>query len=92
MSQLWIITYDISDQAIRTKVCNILKNHGDRVQYSVFECWLKKRQLIQLRQKIAALLGQNDQVRWYPQCKWCSSKASWQGPGQLPEDKGFWTV
>ncbi len=33
-----VISYDISDDRIRTLVSNILADYGARVQYSVFEC------------------------------------------------------
>ena len=36
-----LVTYDIKDDKKRNKVCNILKDYGNRVQYSVFECYLE---------------------------------------------------
>ncbi len=89
MSRLWVVCYDISDNRIRNKVCDLLKNHGERVQYSVFECHLGDRELAGLRQEVAGLLEQDDQVRWYPLCDWCKDKTSWDGPGMPPDDPYF---
>jgi len=89
MSMLWVVSYDISDNKIRRRVCQLLRNHGERVQYSVFECHLERREVYELRARISALLEQHDQVRWYPLCDWCRTRTSWDGPGRAPEDKDF---
>ena len=35
---MYLISYDISSNKIRTKLAKKLLNYGKRVQYSVFEC------------------------------------------------------
>ncbi|MFW5443046.1 MAG: CRISPR-associated endonuclease Cas2 [Methylococcaceae bacterium] len=39
----WMIAYDISDHRQRRSIFNLLKDHGQRVQFSVFECELSKK-------------------------------------------------
>jgi len=71
MSRLWMIAYDISDDRIRREVRDILKNHGTRVQYSIFECNLQSRAGDDLHTRLAGLIETNDSIRWYPLCSWC---------------------
>ena len=85
MSQLWMIAYDISDHKIRRQVSNHLQDYGLRVQYSVFECRLKKKQLQQLRQTLSELIETSDTIRWYPLCNWCEADIHWQGTGKPVE-------
>ena len=37
---LVLISYDIEDDRLRVKLAKLLEGHGQRVQYSVFECHL----------------------------------------------------
>lgn len=41
---MYLIAYDISSDKIRNKVAKCLENYGKRVQYSLFECELTKRE------------------------------------------------
>lgn len=36
----YVIAYDIPDDSRRDKVATLLVSYGERVQLSVFECWL----------------------------------------------------
>jgi CRISPR-associated protein Cas2 len=82
MSHLWMVAYDISNNKIRKTVHDHLSNHGQRVQYSVFECRLEKIQLQALCNTLNQLIEDNDKIRWYPLCHWCESDISWQGHGK----------
>jgi CRISPR-associated protein Cas2 len=88
MSRLWMIAYDISEDRIRNRVRNILKNYGVRVQYSVFECELDGREKHALQKRLSGMLGRDDSLRWYPLCAWCRDKTILQGQGlhaEFPE-------
>ncbi len=89
MRRLWVVAYDISDAATRRLVCEILKDCGQRVQYSVFECWLNGTELKTVREKVKGHLKEGDQVRWYPLCSWCKDRTCWQGQGTMLEEAGF---
>ncbi|MDD2466494.1 MAG: CRISPR-associated endonuclease Cas2 [Desulfobulbus sp.] len=84
-----MIAYDIEEDAIRRKVANILHDHGVRVQYSVFECFLDEAQQAALRLQLTALLTPEDSLRWYPLCAWCKEAVSHQGQGNRVCDEGF---
>ncbi|WP_129628482.1 CRISPR-associated endonuclease Cas2 [Candidatus Oscillochloris fontis] len=61
-----VISYDIVEDKRRTKIHKHLHGYGVRVQYSVFECDLNKKQLSQLQQELAALIDINtDSIRIY---------------------------
>jgi CRISPR-associated protein Cas2 len=92
MSKLWMISYDISDDRIRRDVYEILKNHGERVQYSVFECRLDAGSFSALRARIKALIEPQDSLRWYPLCAWCQGRIDRQGCGRPADHPDFYMV
>jgi CRISPR-associated protein Cas2 len=40
---LILVSYDVPDDRRRTRLAHALKDFGERVQYSVFECRLDER-------------------------------------------------
>lgn len=86
----WLITYDISDARQRDIIHTSLKDHGQQVQYSVFECELSKRQLQMLRSQLQEVMGDEDSIRWYPLCRWCVSRIDWIGRGDAPQLEYFY--
>ena len=72
---LYIIAYDIPDDKRRTKVHRVLCGYGAWTQYSLFECWLNRRQILELRVKLSRHLNeQHDSVRFYSLCGACQPK------------------
>ena len=49
MKHFYLISYDISNDKRRLKVMKALEDYGTRVQYSVFECWLRPQDLKSLK-------------------------------------------
>ncbi len=49
----YVIAYDIPDDKRRTKVHKILLGHGKWTQYSLFECFLTRKQLLLLQARLA---------------------------------------
>ncbi|MER3426212.1 MAG: CRISPR-associated endonuclease Cas2 [Thermus sp.] len=65
--KLYAIAYDIPDNNRRVKVANLLKSYGERVQLSVFECYLDEELLSDLKTRAQKLLNlQEDSLRIYP--------------------------
>ncbi|GIW34007.1 CRISPR-associated endonuclease Cas2 [Meiothermus sp.] len=85
-SHFFTITYDIPDDGRRVKVANTLKSFGERVQLSVFECWLSPAQLAELKKLLQkkAKLSQ-DSIRIYP----IGGTVEVLGTGQIAEDPDF---
>jgi len=74
------VSYDITDDNRRNKVCNELKNYGERVQYSVFECNLSKLQIKELQTRLGRLINRRqDSVRYYFLCETCVRNVEVQG-------------
>jgi CRISPR-associated protein Cas2 len=72
---LYVIAYDIPDDRRRTKVHRVLCGYGTWTQYSLFECWLTRRQILELRAKLTRHLDdRSDSVRFYPLCGNCRAK------------------
>jgi len=79
--QFIVVSYDIPDDRRRTRVCHLLKDYGRRVQYSVFECQLRPKDLQRLRERLKPLLDlAEDDVRFYQLCEVCLPKARIWGP------------
>lgn len=84
---LTVISYDIKSDSRRTKMYKALKDYGDWVQYSVFECDLKEQELLKLRHRLDNLLDREagDSIRYYPLCAECRRKIERDG-GVMPRD------
>lgn len=87
-----MITYDISDDKVRRQVSQLLLNRGERVQYSLFECYVDAKDFDTFREEIVSRLESGDSVRWYPLCKWCRKQIIWQGSGGVSEDPDYFEV
>lgn len=70
-----VISYDIKDDKRRLNIHKVLKNYGLWVQYSVFECDLKKTEYLYLRHRLKQLLDdEEDSIRFYRLCETCKPK------------------
>jgi CRISPR-associated protein Cas2 len=68
----YVVAYDIPDDRRRTRIHKILLGFGKWTQYSLFECFLTKKELVLLRSKLAEhLQSAQDSVRFYPLCANC---------------------
>jgi len=69
--QTWVIAYDTPSNSRRRKLAKLLEGYGLRVQWSVFECNLRREQLQQLRQRLERLIvPSDDSVRLWPVPEW----------------------
>ncbi|SRR5579875_446932 len=88
----YVVAYDIPDDRRRTKVHKILLGYGTWTQYSLFECFLSKKELILLQAKLGEhLIPREDSVRFYPLCANCLSKVETVG-GPPPEETSVYIV
>lgn len=66
----YVVVYDIPDDKRRKKVSDLLEGYGQRVQYSVFECFLSQGKYDELRQRLQKRVKlSEDSVRFYPLSK-----------------------
>ena len=88
----YVIAYDIPDDKRRTKIHKILLGYGKWTQYSLFECFLTRKDLVLLRSKLAEHLeAKEDSVRFYHLCANCVSKVETVG-GPPPADAVLFLV
>lgn len=74
-SSLYVIAYDIPDDKRRTRVHKLLKGFGTWTEYSLFECFLTKKEVLLLRAKLDRHLdATRDRVRIYQLCEMCVGK------------------
>ncbi|MCS7289335.1 MAG: CRISPR-associated endonuclease Cas2 [Roseiflexus sp.] len=85
---LYVIAYDIPDDARRLKLAKVLEGFGQRVQRSVFECDLTEREYRALLKKVERVikLDEGDSVRIYRLCSACATNVEVKGEG-LPVEK-----
>jgi len=83
---LYVIAYDIPEDRRRTRLANLLKSYGERVQLSVFECWLSRAELEALKKRIREKVDlAEDSVRIYRS----HPSVEVLGVGPVPEEKDF---
>jgi CRISPR-associated protein Cas2 len=88
----YIIAYDIPHDKRRKKVHKILLGYGKWTQYSLFECFLSKHDLVLLQAKLEPhLIAAEDSVRFYPLCATCVSKVAAVG-GPPPADDVLFVI
>ncbi len=71
---------------------HILLGFGKWTQYSLFECFLTRKQLVLLRSKLAQrLVATADSVRFYPLCANCVGKVETIG-GSPPAEEFLFVI
>ncbi|OYD13901.1 CRISPR-associated endonuclease Cas2 [candidate division WOR-3 bacterium JGI_Cruoil_03_44_89] len=88
-----IVSYDITSDRRRVKIANILKDYGERVQYSVFECIIDNEILERMVKRLLKTIdGGEDSLRIYKLCKDCKKKIDVYGTAHVTEDKEVYIV
>lgn len=80
----YLVSYDIPDDKRRTKLAKAIRDFGDRVQYSVFECILDDALFMQMTGRITSIIDMNeDSVRIYKMCSACEKQIQIIGQGDI---------
>lgn len=88
-----VISYDIVEDKRRTKVIKHLRGYGNHVQYSVFECDLSPRLLVQLQSELRDLIDlKTDSVRVYQIDAGSARRTQVIGIGQVTTEPGYYYV
>lgn len=69
----WLVCYDVHDPDRLRKCAKHMEGYGERVQWSVFRCWMSKREVERLRWELTTLLASEDDVMLIPLCPACVS-------------------
>jgi len=76
----YIISYDIGDHRRLQKLHHFLKDYGNPVQKSVFECWLTDEEFEQDMSWISGFINRReDRVRVYKLCGHCIKNVEFSG-------------
>lgn len=87
MSQFIVICFDVRDERRLRKISSELENYGQRVQRSVFECWLDDNDLFALKKSLTQLANaEQDQIRYYSLCPKDVADIQIDGPGSVTRD------
>ncbi|MGB9698108.1 MAG: CRISPR-associated endonuclease Cas2 [Thermodesulfobacteriota bacterium] len=83
-----VVSYDIVDDKKRTQIAKALKNYGERVQKSVFECRVDEQQFLRMKKTLEKIIDMNeDSVRYYFLCKSCIERIEISGWGTVVEEE-----
>jgi CRISPR-associated protein Cas2 len=67
----WLVCYDVRDDKRLRRTAKHMEGYGERIQYSVFRCWLTPREMERLRWELTQLLETEDDVLLIPLCSRC---------------------
>lgn len=86
MKRHLVVAYDIADTKRRNKICATLEQYGQRVNYSVFECFLKEKEISEMKLRIEEQFKKGrDIILYYHLCKDCLEKV--ERKGHLSKEK-----
>lgn len=87
---LVMISYDVVDDKKRLKLMKFLKDYGERVQKSVFECHLSSKTYEKVKADVENIINRRkDRVRYYRICKGCMDRTEISGWGEVIEEEEF---
>ena len=89
-----IASYNISDPLRLNRVAKVMKDYGERVLKSVFECVLDEERYKEMKRKIEDLIErEEDSVRYYFICDKCLQLLEYLGKGEgFKEDDAFTVI
>ncbi len=89
----YLVSYDISDDKRRLKLAKAIKDFGDRVQYSVFECILDENLFMKITNRITSIIDmEKDSVRIYRMCGSCEKHIKIIGQGDISRLKDVYII
>ena len=89
----YLVSYDIPNDKRRTKLAKTIKDFGDRVQYSVFECLLDKSLLDKMTGRIDKIIVEKeDSVRIYCLCANCEREIRVMGKGEVSKIEDVYII
>lgn len=89
----YVVCYDITDDARRSRISQVLLDFGVRVQESVFVAHLDNVLAERLRVRMQRVVDQErDRVHMFQICATCESKAWVMGSEPISTDPGFYVI
>jgi CRISPR-associated protein Cas2 len=72
----WLVCYDVRDPKRLRRAAKHIEGYGERLQYSVFRCWMTQSQMERLRWELTEILTKADSVLLIPLCQRCADGIS----------------
>ena len=86
----YVVAYDISSDRRRYRVHRILSGFGRWTQYSLFECFLTRKEMVELRARLNKKLEpEEDSVRFYALCQACLKRVETIGSEKPREEVAY---
>ncbi len=80
----YVICYDVPDNKRRNQLAKALKGFGTRVQYSVFEAQLNRKQFNELKRTVDDVIdASEDSIRYYALCNACVERIEVPAVGDI---------
>ena len=67
----YLVCYDVHNPKRLRRAAKHMEGYGERMQYSVFRCWLTEREMQRLRRELTEILIAEDDVLLIPLCGRC---------------------
>jgi CRISPR-associated protein Cas2 len=78
-----VVSYDIHDPKRLVRVARMMKDYGERVLYSVFECNLSGAGFERMKERVEQIIDHmEDSVRYYFLCGKCIENVEVSGMGE----------
>lgn len=90
----YLVCFDIVDDRARACAAKVLKEYGQRVQKSVFECaTLNEEKFLRMKNRLEDCIDSSeDTVRFYYLCRGCIVKMEYSGIGERPDVEDYRVV
>lgn len=88
---LVVVSYDVPENRRRGRIAQALQDFGgERVQLSVFECYLTPRNWTRLQERLGKIISlEEDSVRLYRLCDQCRDNILFLGRAVPTEEPGL---
>jgi len=88
-----IASYDISNPLRLNRVAKVMKDYGDRVLKSVFECVIDEERYKGMKKEVEDLMErEEDSVRYYFICNKCIESIEYLGKGEHFQEDDDYTI
>jgi CRISPR-associated protein Cas2 len=86
-----VVCYDVRHPKRYRRVYKIVSGSGQRLQYSVFRCWLDDREVEKLRWRLASVMDAVDSLLILDLCPHCAARVIAKNRVETwtPEPSGF---
>jgi CRISPR-associated protein Cas2 len=80
MAKSWyLVTYDVREPRRLRRVAKSLEGYGTRIQYSVFRCLLRPRELERMQWELTRILDSTDELLIIGLCDGCAGRIRTKG-------------